>query len=198
MISLYRPGRSILHRLPAGWKLIGLAVLALAVSLAGRSWPVLAGAAIVTVLGFLATGFGLGELWRQLYTLRWLVVIMIIPQLIFLGPEDAVINTARVCIVVLLAALVTLTTPTAALLDVVERLVTPMRIFGVSPTKVSLLLTLTITTVPVIAGIFGQLREAMMARGGPRMSFRLVLPLLVAALQHGDQLADALRARGID
>lgn len=87
MISLYRPGRSILHRLPAGWKLIGLAVLALAVSLAGRSWPVLAGAAIVTVLGFLATGFGLGELWRQLYTLRWLVVIMIIRSSFFSAPR---------------------------------------------------------------------------------------------------------------
>ena len=198
MISLFRPGHSILHRAPAGLKLALLTATALAISIWADSWWVLALAGFATALGFLSTGFGVRELWRQLVGLRWLVVIMIIPQLIFLGPEPAVINTTRVCIVVLLAALVTLTTPMTALLDVIERLVAPFERFGASPTKVSLLLSLTITTIPVIASIFGQIREAMIARGGPRMSFRMVLPLLVASLQHGDQLADALRARGVD
>lgn len=198
MISLHRPGRSILHRAPAAVKLGALTVLALGISLLGDQWPLLAAAGGCTALGFLATGFGVGELGRQLIALRWLVVIMIVPQLIFLGLEAALLNTARVCIVVLLAALVTLTTPMGELLDVVERLVTPLRRFGIAPTKVGLLLSLTITTIPVIAGIAGQIREARIARGGSRASYRMVLPLLVASLQQGDQLADALRARGVD
>ncbi|KAB1644128.1 energy-coupling factor transporter transmembrane component T family protein [Gulosibacter chungangensis] len=198
MITLFRPGHSILHRCPAGLKLALLAILALVISLLGYHWWLLAAAAVVTTLGYLATGFGLGEFWRQIVLLRWLVVIMILPQLIFLGVEPALINTLRVCIVVLLAALITLTTPMAQLLDVIETLLTPLQRFGGSPTKVSLLLSLTITTIPVIASIFGQIREASVARGGPRMSYRMVLPLLVSALQHGDQLADALRARGVD
>lgn len=198
MITLYRPGHSILHRSPAGLKLAILTGLALVISLGGQHWWLLEAAAVLTSLGYLATGFGLGEFWRQLLLLRWLVVIMILPQLIFLGVEPALMNTLRVCIVVLLAALITLTTPMSELLDVIEKLLSPFERFGVSPTKVSLLLSLTITTIPVIANIFGQIREASIARGGPRMSFRMVLPLLVASLQHGDQLADALRARGID
>lgn len=198
MISLYRPGRSPLHRAPAWLKLLLLTVLALCVSVFGNDWWMLAVITVLPIAGFLLTGFGIGELWRQAISLRWLVVIMLIPQLIFLGPQLAILNTARVCIVVLLAALITLTTPMTALLDVVERLVSPLERFGVSPTKVSLLLSLTITTIPVIAGLFGQIREASVARGGPRMSSRMVLPLLVATLQHGDQLADALRARGVD
>lgn len=198
MISLYRPGRSILHRMPSGLKLALLTTSALLLSLYGQGWWVLATAALLTVMGFLLTGFGVGELWRQLLSLRWLVVIMVIPQLIFLGLEPALINTSRVSLVVLLAALVTLTSPMSALLDVIERLLSPFARFGVSPTKISLLLSLTITTIPVIASLFGQIREAMIARGGPRMSFRMVLPLLVVSLQHGDQLSDALRARGVD
>lgn len=198
MISLYRPGRSILHRMPSGLKLALLTASALLLSLYGQRWWVLATAALLTVMGFLLTGFGVGELWRQLLSLRWLVVIMVIPQLIFLGLEPALINTSRVSLVVLLAALVTLTSPMSALLDVIERLLSPFARFGVSPTKISLLLSLTITTIPVIASLFGQIREAMIARGGPRMSFRMVLPLLVVSLQHGDQLSDALRARGVD
>ncbi|MGO1544278.1 MAG: energy-coupling factor transporter transmembrane component T family protein [Gulosibacter sp.] len=198
MISLYRPGHSILHRAPAWVKLALLALIALVISLWAQDWWVLGAIGMLVGTGFLATGFGIGEFWRQCVALRWLVLIMVIPQLIFLGPELALINTTRVCIVVLLAALVTLTTPMAALLDVIERLVSPLARFGVSPTKVGLLLSLTITTIPVIANLFGQIREAMLARGGPRMSFRIVLPLLVASLQHGDQLADALTARGVD
>lgn len=184
--------------MPSGLKLALLTASALLLSLYGQRWWVLATAALLTVMGFLLTGFGVGELWRQLLSLRWLVVIMVIPQLIFLGLEPALINTSRVSLVVLLAALVTLTSPMSALLDVIERLLSPFARFGVSPTKISLLLSLTITTIPVIASLFGQIREAMIARGGPRMSFRMVLPLLVVSLQHGDQLSDALRARGVD
>ncbi|SJM53177.1 energy-coupling factor transporter transmembrane protein EcfT [Gulosibacter sp. 10] len=198
MISLYRHGGSPMHRLPAGVKLAGLAVIALAVSLLGHSWPVLPGAGAVLLTGYLATGFGLGEFFRQLVAARWLVVIMAVPQLIFLGADLALLNTTRVIAVVLFAALVTLTTPMGELLDVVERLASPLARLGVSPAKVGLLLGLTITTVPVVAGFMGRLREAMRARGGPRMSVRIVLPLLVLALQHGDELSDSLRARGLD
>lgn len=198
MISLYRPGNSLLHRMPAWLSLLVLAAFALAVSMFGHSWPVLGAAAVLLLAGYLATGFGIGELWRQLRVARWLVLIIAIPQVVFLGPETALINTARVVFVVLAAALVTLTTQMNDLLDVVERMVQPLARFGIDPAKVGLVLALTITTVPVIAGLAGQIREAMRARGGPRVSVRIVLPLLVMTLQHGDQLADALRARGID
>lgn len=202
MIALHRPGTSPVHRAPAWSKLLLLAALAAAVSFATPQQPptvlaaLLGGAAAVALAGYVIGGFGVAELGRQLRALRWLLVIMLLPQLVFLGPLAAAINSSRIVLLVLLAALVTLTTPMSALLDVLEALVRPLGRFGLPPERIALLLALTISSVPVIAGLFAQVREAQRARG-VRSAWRPVLPLLVLALRHADELGDALRARGL-
>ena len=58
------------------------------------------------------------------------------------------------------------------------------------------MLSMTITTIPVIAGSprrSGR-RSAPAARPGPAA---FVVPLLIMALKHADDLADALTARGV-
>lgn len=196
MISLYRPGRSPLHRLPAEAKLVGMAVLALAISL----WPHTPVTAIGTLLGVLALfalgGFGPREWVRQLWTLRWIVVFMAGTQLLFLGPESALVNTVRVVSVVLLAGVLTLTTRSEEMLDVVERALRPLERFGVDPWRVAFTLSLTIALVPVIADFGRRVREAQRARG-VRLGVRAVVPMLVMSLRHADDVADALSARGI-
>lgn len=196
MISLYRPGRSPLHRLPAEAKLIGMAVLALVVSL----WPHTPVTAVGTLLGVLALfalgGFGPREWGRQLWALRWIVVFMAGTQLLFLGPQPALVNTVRVVSVVLLAGVLTLTTRSEDMLDVVERALRPLARFGVDPWRVAFTLSLTIALVPVIADFGRRVREAQRARG-VRLGVRAVVPLLVMSLRHADDVADALSARGI-
>lgn len=197
MISLYRPGRSPLHRLPAGAKLIGLAVLALAVSLyphgALSAGVVLALIPAVYALG----GFGPAEWARQAWAVRWIVLFMVVTQLIFLTPLDAFVNTTRVFAVILFAALLTLTTRSTDLLDALQRGLAPLRRFGVDPWRVGLTLSLTIALVPVIADLARRVREAQRARG-VRLGVRAVVPLLVLSLRHADDVADALAARGLE
>lgn len=202
MISQYRPGTSAVHRAPAWLKLAALALVAVAVSLATPHRPplvlvgLLGGAAALLVAVHLVAGLGLGELARQAWALRWLVVVMAVPQLVFLGPLEAGVNMLRIVLLVLIAGIVTLTTPMSALLDVLERLVRPLALVGLPPERVALLLALTISTVPVVAGMFAQVREAQRARG-IRSAWRPVLPLLVLSLRHADELGDALKARGV-
>ncbi len=69
---------------------------------------------------------------------------------------------------------------------------------GVNPSRVALMLSMTITTIPVIAGFAAQIREAQRARGVPLAPLAFVVPLLIMTLKHSDDLADALTARGID
>ena len=202
MIALHRPGTSPLHRAPAWAKLAALLVIGVAISFAtpDRGPALLGGmlgaAAAGVVAGYLVAGFGVRELGRQLRQLRWLLLIMVVPQLVFLGPLVAGVNTVRVVLLVLLAGLVTLTTPMSALLEVLERIARPLARVGLPPDRAALLLALTISTVPVVAGLFAQVREALRARGS-RSAWRPVLPLLVLALRHADDLGDALRARGV-
>ncbi len=198
MIALYRPGTSIVHRLPAGPKLIALMLLAIAITVFATTAWAIAGIGVLVVAGYLAAGLGPLEVLRQLVALRWIVAITLVTQVIFLPLPVAATNTGRVVTVVLLATLVTLTTRTSALLDAVERGLGPLRRIGVDPARVGLLLAMTITVVPVIAGFAANIRAAQRARGAtPRLRF-LAMPLLVMSLKHADDLADALIARGAE
>lgn len=197
MIALYLPGRSILHRLPAGGKLIGLIALALLISLWRHTGPSLAitGALVIGLYAFAL--FPPAVLLRQLWLARWIVVLMVATQLIFLTPGDALINTVRVVAIVLLAALLTLTTRSEDLLAALEAGLAPFARIGVDARRVGLTLSLAISMLPVVADIASRVRDAQRARG-VRLGFRVVVPILVLALRHADDVADALSARGAD
>jgi biotin transport system permease protein len=198
VISLYRPGDSVLHRLPAGVKLVTAMAVALAVSLAPPSPWLLAGTITAVAVGYPVAGLGPAGLGREVWRLRWVVVIVAVGQIFFLPWPTVVANVVRVAAVILLANLVTLTTRTEDLVDAIERALTPLRRLGVNPGRVALMLSMTITTIPVIAGYAAQIREAQRARGVPLAPLAFVVPLLIMTLKHADDLADALTARGVD
>jgi len=197
VVTLYRPGDGLLHRMPAGPKTLLLLALVLAVSVLPSLWWTAAAAAAVCVVVYLVSGLGIAELGRQVVAVRWVVVVTLAGQLIFLGTEAAVANTARVTGAVVLAALLVLTTRVTALLDAIERGMGPLARIRIDPQRVALLLTVTLSTLPVLARLAHDVREAQRARGG-RASLRLfAVPFLVVALKHADQLGDALTARGV-
>lgn len=196
MIALYRPGSSILHRAPAGVKLAILAIGALALSL----YPHDAVSVAVALLAVLAL-HGVGRLpWRtpyvEIWRLRWMILVLAAALAIFVSPVAAWINTGRVVAVLLLASLLTITTRMSDLLDVLHRILRPLRRFGQDPDAVALTISLTLTTIPVIAGFAARVREAEQARD-VRLGIRTVVPLLVLTLRHADDVGDALAARGI-
>jgi biotin transport system permease protein len=198
MIVLYRPGNSLLHRMPAGVKVLVFAALALAIAVtSGSVWTVPV-AGFITLSLYLLAGLGISTLLRQLYAARWIVLVMLVTQVLFLPVWVAVTNTGRVLVVIVLAALITLTTRIPALLDASERALAPLKRFGVNPAGIGLLLALTITAIPVIGGFAADIRDARRARGAPVRLQTFVVPLLVMSLRHSDELADALTARGIE
>lgn len=197
MLSAYRPGTGWLHRMPAGPKLAGVAVVAVALAALPSVWATVPLASGVAGALFLASGVGGRELIRQVWALRWIIAVTAGGQLIFLGSEAAAANTARVVAALLVAVLVPLTTPVSTMLDALERGVRPLHRIGVDPARVALLWTLALTTIPVLARLAAEVRDAQRARGLRPSLARGALPFLVLALRHADDLGDALAARGI-
>jgi biotin transport system permease protein len=196
MISLYVPGRSVLHRLPAGAKVLGLAVLAVLLSVWPHTWVTAAIALGLVLALFGLAGFGPLTWLRQVWALRWVIAFVAVMQLVFAGPAPAFVTTVRILAVVLLASLLTLTTRSTDLLDALHAGLRPLRRVGVDPWRVAFTLSLTIALVPVIADFSRRIREAQRARG-VRLGPRVVVTLLVMSLRHADDVADALTARGI-
>lgn len=196
-LGLYRPGGSWLHRLPAGVKLSGLVLTGVASVLVAEPGPALA-ALLVVVLGYVSAGLPPRLLLRQTRPLILLLVAVGLFHLLVTGWQRAVVVVSVIATLVLLAGLVTLTTRTTALVDVLVRVLGPLRRVGVDPDRVGLLLALSIRAVPVVVGIAEEVRDAQRARGLATSPRAYAVPLVIRALRHADELGDALVARGVD
>lgn len=196
MIQIYRPGMSLVHRMPAGAKLTVFAALAVGLSAYPHDvWSIGAtviGVGALFVLARLPLRVLCGEVWR----LRWLVLVLGAALWVFASPLVAWISTARVISLVLLASLLTITTRMGDLLGVLHRVLLPLRRLGVDADSVAMTISLTITMIPVVASFAHDVRDAQRARG-VRLGILGVVSLLVRTLRHADDVGDALAARGL-
>lgn len=197
MIGLYRPGSSLLHRAPAGLKLVVLAAAVVALLTVDDPRRLAVAAVVVAVL-YAVARIPPRVAAAQLRPMLWFAAFLLVVQTVLTDWTTAVGLVARLVLVVSLAALVTLTTRVTAMLDVVEAGLQPLRHVGVRPRRVGLVLALTIRAVPVIARVVGTVRDAHRARGGSGPPWRLLVPVLVRVLRQADALSEALVARGLD
>lgn len=189
-------GGGLLHRVPPGPKLAGLAVAALALTMVPQG-PISIAVCLVAVIAlYPIAGVPLAAAGTELWRLRAVLVVLAVALAVFVSPVAAWVSTGRVAALLLLAALLTLTTRMSDLLAVLQRLLRPVRRVGIDPEAVSMAVSLTVTMVPVVAGFAQRVRDAERARG-VRLGVRGVVPLLVLTLRHADQVGDALAARGV-
>jgi biotin transport system permease protein len=195
-MNTYVAGTSWLHRLPAAAKLIGLLVL-LTATLLLRSPVAVVGAAVMTVALYASAGL-LRGVAAQVRPMRWLVLGLLALQTLTAGWVTAVVVTGQLVVAVVLAGLVTLTTRVVELLDVFEHMLRPLRRIGVDAERVALMLALAIRTVPVVAGLAEEVRDAQRSRGGTVSPRSFAVPFVVRSLRHADAVGEALAARGLD
>lgn len=201
MIPLYQPGTSPVHNMPVWVKFLLLFAVAAMVSLQRESLWAIVSLWVVALVGYVISGAGASGIAAQLWRLKWLVVVLTVPQLIFLDPESTALNVSRVLGVVMMAALLTRTTRTSEILASFDAVLRPLEKAGLhrlgfDAERISLALSLTIRSVPVVLGFYADIREAQRARGARAAPHRMIMPLLVMTLHHADETAEALAARG--
>lgn len=197
MIGLYREGHSVIHRLPAGAKLAGL-LLAGLVSPFVRSTVATTAALILVLAGYALARMPVRVLLQMLRPLLFVMVPLALFQTVVAGWQRAFVIVGVLVALVLLANLVTLTTRTSDLIDVVVRVCGPLRRVGVNPERVGLMLQLAIRAVPLVIDLGRRVREAQHARGLGASPRAFAVPLIVGALRRADAMGDALAARGFD
>ena len=197
VIGQYVPGHSVVHRAPAALKLAGVLVLAVVLAVLPAWWHSLPFLGLV-VLAYVTTGVPLAGLVRQLGPLAPIVLAVGIFQTVVLGWRTAVDVVVTLLAVVLAAGLVSLTTRMTALIEVIVRLLNPLRRFGVRADRVALLIALSLRSVTVVVSLAAEVRDAQRARGRPASARAFAVPLLVRSLRHAEQMGDALAARGFD
>ncbi|WP_345763176.1 energy-coupling factor transporter transmembrane component T family protein [Diaminobutyricibacter sp. McL0608] len=195
MIPVHVDGSSPVHRMPAGVKLALMIVIVTLISLTPNG-PLLAAWGVLVVGAYALAGMLRSQLFRQVHLMRWIIVVTVAGQLLFVGETAAVWNTVRIVILILGAALVSLTTRVSDMLETVERLVGRFRRFGANPEAVGTVLMVATTSIPVIASHASRVREAYRARRAGTNIVAMTSTMLVLAIKHADELGDALVARG--
>ena len=196
-LGLYVPGDSIIHRLPAAVKL--LVLVAVGVASVFLRQPLAVGVALMVVIAcYAVAGFSPVTALRQVWPLRWILLFIVAFQWWVRDWQSAFTVAGVIVVLVMMAALVTLTTRTSALVEVIVTVCRPLRGVGVDPDRVGLVIALAIRAVPIVAGYAAEIRDAQRARGARPSPRAYAAPLIVRSLRHADAVGEALAARGLD
>lgn len=122
------------------------------------------------------------------------------------GWERAVATVGDLVALVLLATVITTTTPVDAILDVVERALRPpsrllRRASGgrvrIDPERVALAFSLVLRTIPAAIGLAEETRDAARARGLERDVRARLTPFAIRVVSDAQATGEALHARGV-
>ena len=195
VVGLHRPGRTPLHRLPAGTKLFGLAAFSLAVVLVRdvrAAFAFLAGALLLAV----AARLPVRSVTRALRTVLVIAAVAGAFQWWFYGRDKAVETFVDLLALTLAALVVSTTTPVNGMLDALVRGVRPLR-WLVDPERVALTITLAIGALPGTVALALETRDAARARGLGRHPRAYLTPFVIRVVSRAHETGDALQARGL-
>ncbi len=196
MVGIYQPGNTILHRLPVGIKVSGLAAFSLAI-VAIRSVPMAFAFLGVSTLIALLARVELTSLWRATRAVLLIAVVAGAFQWWWYGAAKAVETFIDLISLALAGVSLTATTPVNAMLDALSRWVRGLRFIGISPDRVALTFAMTISALPGTIEIARETRAAALARGLERRPRAYLSPFVIRVVARANESGDALHARGL-
>ncbi|MEM7207515.1 MAG: energy-coupling factor transporter transmembrane protein EcfT [Pseudomonadota bacterium] len=195
--GFYIPGHSPLHRAAAGFKFLALMlVCALAFLIDNLVFSV--ALAFAALCGYAVAGMALETAWRQIKPVLFFLAIIFLIEVWLSHWLHAIHIVVRFFALIIMAALVTLTTRASDMLDALESGLRPLRVLGINPAAISLALSLAIRFVPMMAATVREVREAQRARGVDKNPLALAVPTIVRTLKMADDVAAAIDARCYD
>lgn len=197
LLGVYRPGTTLLHRMPVGPKLA--VVAAWSILVVATRGPVVSPALAVVAIA-VAAWSGL-QLRRTLRTMRGFLLLMALVaafQTWQRGADVAVTVVSSLVALLLVGLAFTATTAVDDLLGTVERIASPVRLVGARPERVALAFALVLRALPAVLEVATETRAAAKARGLERSPRALLVPFAIRVVAHAYATGDALAARGLD
>lgn len=195
MIAGHLAQRTWLHTMPARVKLVGLACITVSAFWI-EDYRVLAAGFGLTVLAYVALGRAARARLKGLVAFIPFLVVIGLFQYWSIGAEAAASVLLRLCLMILLADMVSMTTNMLDMMDAIEPVLKPLSAFGLSPLRIAVALSLVMRFVPVLMTDWTRRNEAWRARTGRRASLKMLPSFLASTVSTADRIAEALDARG--
>ncbi len=196
MLTLTLPERTWAHAIPVGPKLLIL-VASTAALYPVESPIALAGCFAAAVLACVSLGrAAMRQGFRMLVPISLFAALAFAYHAAIRQPEAGAAVALKLLTLVGLANLVTMTSRLDDLVALVTDLTKPLRRIGLNPAAVALAFALVLRFMPVLARKGRDMGDAWKCRSTRRVSWAILIPLCLAALDDAESVADALRARG--
>lgn len=196
-IGSYIDTGSVIHRIWPSAKLFLLVGISSAIFFV-QDWRAMLIFLISAMVLYKIAGIKNTDIIKQMRPVLLLAFIIFIFQLVIRDWQVAILVAGRLIVLLLIASLVTITTPMSAMIETLERALIWLKYVGVNPARVSLAISLALRFIPVIATITGEVREAQKARGLERSIIAVAVPVIVRTLKAADDIADAIECRSFD
>ena len=221
-LGYYIPQDSVLHRYDPRVKTVAVIIFSLLIMQAG-DLGLLGLTALLLVMAKLAklSWVALLETLRPVlpfFALLFLIYLFFTPgipvkpfplgpvQATFSGLHLGILQVGKFALLILAASLLLVTTSSSDLTVGMEHMLRPLRAFGISSHDISLMLTLALRFLPLLLQEMESLHQAQSARGAGINNLRwkrkiraiglLAAPLSINILRRGDELVEAMEARG--
>jgi len=217
VLGQYLPVSSAVHRLDPRTKFLAVATIMVLTLVISNIWIYTFLLAWLLGLIFLAR-LPVGYVFRNLRSFVWLFILTFGIHLLFTAGRSlpwigvgsvegfwrGLFFCLRVAILIISAALLTLTTSPLELTDGLEKILSPLRWFGLSPHALALMLVIALRFIPTFIEEANNIQKAQLARGAnfsgnlvrrARSLVPLLVPLFLSAFRRADELAVAMEAR---
>ena len=217
----YYPSDSFVHKCDPRTKLLFLIAYIVAVFLA-KNFYALGACAVVFVMVAALSGVPFRSLLRSVKAVLFLLIFTALLNLFFHSGETVLFSwwivkitkeavyftvffAARLFLLVLGSAILTLTTTPVALTDGIESLLKPLKWIRFPVHELALIMSIALRFIPILTDETGRIMNAQKARGADfetgglikrvKAIVPILIPLLISAFRRADELGDAMDAR---
>lgn len=196
LTDLYVFGDSPLHRTRPVVKIAALVVFCTTLFIIeGWGSVLVAGALVMT--GFAVAGLRPRHAFVSVRPALWILAAIFVVQVYLTDLVFAGFVVARFVVLILAAALVTLTTKTSEFVDGIMSALTYAPAW-VPKEQIALAISLCLRFIPLIRAVLEDVRQAQGARGLDRNLTALLVPLVVRTLKTADEVSQAVYSRSFD
>ena len=219
-LGQFFPGESILHRLDPRTKIISLFVLMILI-FAAHGWAAYFALSLLTAGLIFLSRVPFSSVLKSVKPLAWIILFTLMIHCVshdgealakfyvFKVTREGILYGAlislRLILVIVLASLLTLTTSPLKLTDATEKLLSPLKKFGVPAHELAMMMTIAIRFVPTLLEEADKIIKAQKSRGLDfesggfvkrlRCMVPILVPLFLSSFRRADDLALAMEAR---
>ncbi|ATP11908.1 cobalt ABC transporter permease [Bartonella henselae] len=194
MIGLYIPRDTFIHNLKPGIKLLFLTVCGTTILMVS-SIPILVLLLLFVILFYKIAKIPFGTVIKQFKSMGLFLALIFVFQAIFVNWLIGIEVILHLIILFSLSSLVSFTTRVSDMVASIEVGLQPFRRFGINPSQLSMVISMSIRFIPLLSEKFNEVREAQRARGFNTNIATLAIPLIIRTIRMASEVAEALEAR---